>query len=166
MGKPGHRRELTARPRYGPDGRREQGAARRRRLERHTVIVILGAVAAMAVAGVSFGLVPAITAARGSGTSGTFIVGYQNCSPRYGCTWVGTFEEKNGVTVPGVAYEGSLPAGTSQGQRIPARYPGSASQVFALHGSHTWVMDLLIVIGVGLAVAAALWISPMGTRGG
>jgi hypothetical protein len=81
-------------------------AARRRRLERrHTVIVIVGALAAMAVVGVSFGLVPA------------------------------------------------------------ARHPGGSSQVFALHGSHTWLMDLLIVVGAGLAAAAALWISPLGTRG-
>ena len=64
--------------------------ARRRRLERrHTVIVVVGAVMAMAVVGVSFGLAPAIAAAGGQGTSGTFVVGYQNCSPRYGCTWVG-----------------------------------------------------------------------------
>ena len=140
-------------------------AARRRRLERrHTVIVIVGAVAAMAVVAVSFGLVPAIAAAGGQGTSGTFVVGYQNCSPRYGCTWVGTFEARNGADVPDVAYEGSLPAGTCQGQRIPARHPGGSGQVFALHGSHTWVMDLLLVIGVGIAVAAALWISPLGTR--
>lgn len=119
----------------------------------------------MAVVGVSFGLVPAITAARGEGTSGTFIVGYQNCSPRYGCTWIGTFEARNGVSVPDVAYEGSLPAGIGPGQRIPARHPGGSSQVFAVHGSHTWLMDLLIVVGAGLAVAAALWISPLGTRG-
>lgn len=140
-------------------------AARRRRLERrHAVIVVVGALAAMAVVGASFGLVPAIAAAGGQGTSGTFVVGYQNCSARYGCTWVGTFQARNGTEVPDVAYEGVLPAGTGQGQRIAARYPSGSDQVFALHGSHTWVMDLVIVIGVGVAVAAALWISPLGTR--
>jgi hypothetical protein len=139
-------------------------AASRRRLERrHALIVVVGAVVAMAVVGFSFGLIPAIAAAGGQGASGTFVVGHQNCSPRYGCTWVGTFQTNNGVLVPDVAYEGTLPASTGQGQRIAARYPGSSGQVFALHGSHTWVMDLLIVIGVGIAVAAALWISPLGT---
>jgi hypothetical protein len=141
-------------------------AARRRRLERrHNVIVVIGAVAAMAVVGLSFGLVPAIAAAVGQGTSGTFVVSHLTCSPRYGCTWVGTFVAGNGVAFPDVAYEGSLPAGTGQGQRIPARHTGGSNLVFGLHGSHTWIMDLLLVIGVGLAVAAALWISPLGTRG-
>jgi hypothetical protein len=141
-------------------------AARRRRLERrHTVIVVVGAVAAMAVVGASFGLVPAIAAAAGQGTTGTFVVGHLSCSGRYGCTWVGTFQARNGAEIPDVAYEGRLPAGAGQGERIPARHPGGSDQVFALHGSHTWVMDLLLVIGVGVAVAAALWISPLGTRG-
>ena len=144
--------------------RGKEEAARRRRLERrHTVIVVVGAVAAMAVVGASFGLVPAIAAARGQGLSGTFVVGYQTCSARYGCTWIGTFEARNGVAVPDVAYEGSLPAGAGPGQSVPARYPG-ASQVYALHGSRTWVMDLLLAIGAGVAVAVALWISPLGTR--
>jgi hypothetical protein len=143
---------------------RDEATRRRGRERRHAVIVVVGAVAAMAVVAISFGLVPAIAAAGGQGTSGTFIVAYQNCSARYGCTWVGTFQARNGVQVPNVAYEGSLPAGTGQGQRIAARYPGDSSQVFALHGSHTWVMDLVLVLGVGAAVAFALWISPLGTR--
>ena len=144
-------------------GREE--AARRRGLERrHTVIVVVGAVAAMAVVGASFGLVPAIAAARGQGMTGSFVIGYQTCSARYGCTWIGTFEARNGLEIPRVAYEGSLPAGAGPGQSIPARYPGGASQVYALHGSRTWLMDLLLVIGAGFAVAVALWISPLGTR--
>jgi hypothetical protein len=146
--------------------RRQAQAARRRRLElRHTAIAVVGAVVAMAVVAISSGLVPAIAAARGQGMSGTFVVGYENCSVRYGCTWVGTFQASNGLEVPDVAYKGSLPPGTGQGQRIPARYPGGSSQVFALHGSHNWVMDLLLMIFVGAAVAAALWISPLGMRG-
>jgi hypothetical protein len=145
--------------------RRDEAAGRWSLERRHTVIVVVGAVAAMAVVGLSFGLVPAIAAARGQGLSGTFVVGYETCSARYGCTWIGTFEARNGVEVPDVAYEGSLPAGARPGQGIPVRYPGDARQVYALHGSRTWLMDLLLVIGAGVAVAAALWISPLGTGG-
>ena len=159
------RNQRSVTPSSARVNRRQAQAVRRRRLERrHTAIAVVGAVAAMAVVAISSGLVPAIAAARGQGISGTFVVGYQNCSVRYGCTWVGTFQGNNGLEVPDVAYKGSLPAGTGQGQRIPARYPDGSSQVYALHGSHSWVMDLLLVIFVGAAVAAALWISPVGMR--
>jgi hypothetical protein len=144
--------------------RTRDDAERRRRLAfRHAVIVVAGAVVAMAVVAVSFGLVPAIVAATGHGVRGSFIVGELNCVRRYGCTWVGTFRGANGVVVPDVAYEGILPPGTNPGQIIPSRYPGSG-RAYALSGSHTWITALLLTIFAGAAVAAGLWVSPLGRR--
>lgn len=134
---------------------------RRRRLRRLT-IVVTGAIVAMAIAGLSFGLVPAIEAASGEGITGSFVVSHEVCSARGGCQWAGTFQAGDRAPVVGLAYGGSLPAGDGPGSTIPVRYPGSADQVYALHASHTWVYDLLITLAIGMAVGAALWISPLG----
>jgi hypothetical protein len=134
---------------------------RRRRLRR-LAIVLTGAIVAMAITGLSFGLVPAIEAASGRGTTGSFVVGNDVCSSRAGCQWVGTFQPDHGAAVDGLAYGGTLPAGDGPGSTILVRYPRGSDQVFAVHASHTWVFDLLITLAIGLAVAAALWISPLG----
>jgi hypothetical protein len=134
---------------------------RRRRLRRVTIAVV-GAIAAMAITGLSFGLVPAIEAARGEGITGSFVVSQEVCSSRGGCQWVGTFQAGDRAPVAGLAYGGSLPAGDGPGSSILVRYPGSSDQVYAVHASHTWVFDLLITLAIGMAVGAALWISPLG----
>jgi hypothetical protein len=135
---------------------------RRRRLRR-LAIVLTGTIVAMAITGLSFGLVPAIEAASGEGITGSFVVSQEVCSSRAGCQWVGTFQADHGAAVSGLAYGGSLPAGDGPGSTIPVRYPGGSDQVYAVHASHTWVFDLLITLAIGVAVGAALWISPLGT---
>jgi hypothetical protein len=134
---------------------------RRRRLRRVT-IAVAGAIVAMAITGLSFGLVPAIEAARGEGITGSFVVSHEVCSSKGGCQWAGTFQAGDGAPVVGLAYGGSLPAGDGPGSTIPVRYPGGSDQVYAVHASHTWVFDLLITLAIGMAVGAALWISPLG----
>jgi hypothetical protein len=134
---------------------------RRRRIRRVT-IAVAGAIIAMAITALSFGLVPAIEAALGEGATGSFVVSEQVCSSRAGCQWVGTFQAGNAAPVVGLAYGGSLPAGDGPGSTIPVRYPGGTDQVYAVHASHTWVFDLLITLAIGMAVGAALWISPLG----
>jgi hypothetical protein len=144
---------------------RERATAekRRRRRFKRLAIVLIGAIVAMAITGLSFGLVPAIDAALGEGTTGNFVVSQQVCSSKAGCQWVGTFQADHGATVDGLAYGGSLPAGDGPGSTIPVRYPRGSDQVYAVHASHTWVFDLFITLAIGMAVAAALWISPLGT---
>jgi hypothetical protein len=137
-------------------------AGRRKRELRHTALAVIGGVVAMAVVGAAFAFGPAIDAARGQGTRGTFTVGYQTCSSRTGCSWVGTFQSPGGEVVPDVAYGGRLPVGTQPGTSIPAIDPGGSHEVYALHGSHTWVFDLLLMVILGAAVAFTLWISPIG----
>jgi hypothetical protein len=140
----------------------EDAARRRRRRLMRLSIAVTGAIAAMAIATVSFGLIPAIDAARGEGVAGNFVVSQQVCSSKTGCQWVGTFLAPHGVVFGGLAYGGSLPRGDGPGSVIPVRYPGASDEVYALHGSHTWVIDLLVTLAIGAAVAAALWISPLG----
>jgi hypothetical protein len=141
---------------------RASAVRQRRRRRRRLAIVLTGAIVAMAITGLSFGLVPAIEAALGEGTTGSFVVSHEVCSSRAGCQWVGTFQAGQGAPVDGLAYGGSLPAGDGPGSTIHVRYPGSSDQVYALHSSHTWVFDLLITLAIGVVVAAALWISPLG----
>jgi hypothetical protein len=144
---------------------RDREAARQRRHLRlsHDGIVLAGALAALAIVGLAFAIGPAISAARGDGTPGWFTNAYQQCMRRLGCNWVGTFVSKNGhQVVPGVAYDGSLPAGTQPGERIPAIYPGLHA-VFPPHGSYYWIPAILLMLLVGGAVALLLWISPLGS---
>jgi hypothetical protein len=144
---------------------RDRAAARQRRHLRfsHDGIVVAGSLAAMAIVGVAFAIGPAISAARGHGTPGWFTDAYQQCMRRLGCSWVGTFVSKSGhQVVPGVAYDGSLPAGTPPGERIPAIYPGLHA-VFPLHGSYYWIPAIVFMVLVGGAVALLLWISPLGS---
>lgn len=144
---------------------RDRAAARQRRHLRlsHDVIVLGGALAAMAIVAVAFAVGPAISAARGHGTPGWFTGANQQCLRRLGCSWVGTFLSKSGhQVVPGVSYDGSLPPDTAPTARIPAIYPGLHA-VFPPHGSYYWVPAILLALLVGGAVAFLLWISPLGS---
>jgi len=134
----------------------------RRRLLKRMSMAVAGAIVAMAITGLSFGLVPAIEAASGEGITGSFVVSHEVCSSRGGCQWAGTFQAGDAAPIVGLAYGGSLPAGDGPGSTIPVRYPGGSDQVYAVHASHTWVFDLLITLAIGMAVGAALWISPLG----
>jgi hypothetical protein len=133
---------------------------------KHITIVLAGAMAAMAVAAASVGLVSAIEAARGQGTIGTFVLEFQSCSVRTGCTYVGIFRSPDGATVPDVAYDATLPAGASPGDSFPAIEPGGSHRVYPSHGSLRWVSDLLLVVFLGGVVGFMLWISPLGLRAG
>jgi len=143
---------------------RERATAvrQRRRRVRRVTIALAGAIIAMAITALSFGLVPAIEAASGEGITGSFVVSHEVCSSRGGCQWAGTFQAGDAAPIVGLAYGGTLPAGDGPGSTIPVRYPGSSDQVYALHASHTWVFDLLITLAIGIAVGAAFWISPLG----
>lgn len=143
---------------------RDRAAVRQRRHLQlsHDGIVLAGALAAMAIVAVAFALGPAISAARGHGIPGWFTDANEQCMRRLGCSWVGTFVSKSGnQVVPGVDYNGSLPAGTQPSQRIPAIYPGLHA-VFPLHGSYYWIPAILLMLLVGGAVGLFLWISPLG----
>lgn len=140
----------------------EQRSLHRRQASRHLAIALIGCVAAMAVVGAAFGIVPAIEAASGDGAVGTFVVSGQVCVRRASCTWVGTFEAVHQF-VPDVAYEGVLPFTAGQGTRIAARYPGD-HKAYAAHGSHTWAWDVLYMVVIGGAVGFLLWLSPLGMR--
>lgn len=143
----------------------EYAARRRRRRFWRLGIVVSGAVAAMVIAAISFGLIPAIDAARGQGVTGSFVVSHQVCSSKTGCQWVGTFRASDGAVIGELAYGGTLPQGDGPGSIIPVRYPGGTDQVYALRGSHTWVFDLLVTLAISAAAGAALWISPIGAGG-
>jgi hypothetical protein len=146
--------------------RTRDATARRRRLEfRHITIALAGAIAAMAVAAASVGLVSATEAARGQGTIGTFVLEFQSCSVRTGCTYVGIFRSPDGAIVPDVAYDATLPDGASPGDSFPALDPGGSHRVYPPHGSLRWVSDLLFVMFAGGVVGFILWISPLGLRG-
>jgi len=114
----------------------------------------------MVIVSFAFGLWPAIDAAHGGGTTGTFTLGNSVCTPKLGCRWVGTFESAGSQPVQ-VDYQGSLPAGAGPGTSVSAIHPGGSSYVFAPHGSHAWIPDLLLVVVIGAVVALVLWISPI-----
>jgi multisubunit Na+/H+ antiporter MnhB subunit len=141
---------------------RELETSRRRQELAHLAIALVIGLAAMAVTGAALGLGPAIRAARGSGTVGTFVVSGQNCARRSGCVWVGTFEVHADVR-PNVAYEGVLSADTQPGTRIAARYTGY-QQVYAARGSHTWIVDVILMVLIGGVVGFFVYLAPVGLR--
>jgi hypothetical protein len=150
-------------------GTRQQTSRRRRPEFRHFTIAVLSGVAVMAVTGAALGLVPAIEAAGGNGTIGTFVVSSQPCLLRRGgCEYTGTFEAPGGEAVSHVAYMGSLPAGAGGGSRIPARYAGD-QQAYPMRGSRTWAVDLVFMLLIGSVVGFLVWLLPVGLgqrRGG
>jgi hypothetical protein len=143
--------------------RERADARRRRRLElSHDGLALAGALAAMAIIAVAFAVGPAIAAARGEGTAGTFTIGYEQCVRRVGCSWLGTFVSRSGQVRQSVTYDGNLPAGAQPGDRIPALLPGGQDAAFPPHDSHYWVSAVLLMLVVGTAVGFGLWVSPIG----
>ena len=144
---------------------RERAAARqRRRLElSHGGLALAAALIAMAIIAAAFAVGPAITAARGEGEPGTFTIGSEQCQRRDGCTWYGTFISRSGKVTPGVTYDGSLPADSRPGERIPAIFPGGLHAVFPAHDSLYWLPAILLMLVVGAAVGLGVWVSPAGT---
>ncbi len=138
-------------------------AASRRGLEtRHIVITVAGTLAAMAVVRLLVGLVPAIHAASGQGTLGTFVVQPQLCVR---CTNTsGDFRYPDGNVVQDVVYAGALPSGTHPGMSIAAIRPGNSNFAHPPHGSIRWVSDLLITVVIGCAVGLLLLASTIGLR--
>jgi hypothetical protein len=141
---------------------RELASRRRHREFRHVVIVVLSGIAAAAVVGAALGFGPAVEAASGNGTVGTFVVSGYQCPRRGACKWVGTFEARSDV-VGNAAYEGNLAMDTQPGTHIPARYPGFG-QAYSLHGSRTWASDLILMIFIGAVAGFLVWLSPLGLR--
>jgi hypothetical protein len=138
-------------------------AALRHRLEfRHIVIALAGALAAMAVVALLVGLANAIEAARGDGTTGTFVVRSEVCIRRAGCTWKGTFRAGDGNSVPALANTDVVPPNATPGMSISVIEPTGSQYVYLRHGSLRWISDLLIVVVIGGAVGFLLWISPIG----
>jgi hypothetical protein len=116
----------------------------------------------MAVAGGALGLIPAIEAASGQGTVGTFIVGSQPCFTRGGCPWLGTFRSPGGAIVEHVTYDGTLPAYAAGGSGVPAVEPGGSHIVYPPRSSTAWLSDLSIMVLAGAVVGLLLWLSPLG----
>ncbi len=142
----------------------EETSRRRRGHLKRLAIVLTGTVVAMVIVALSFGLFGAIEAAMGGGVTGTFTVQNQVCVRRAGCEWIGTFQPQTGGTTSQLAYGGSMPVSDGQGSVIRVRHP-AGQYVYALHGTHTWVLDLLITLVVGGAVGFLIWVSPLGTGG-
>lgn len=145
---------------------REEAESRGSGRRRHGVIVVSGALVVMAVVAATSGLIPAIATASGHGTNGFFVLGHQRCSLVTGrssmCTWVGSFQGRNGETIRDVTYAGKMPAFVAPEQRIAARY--YSGQAYPRQGSHAWLTGIVLVIFVGAVVAAFLWLTPLGTR--
>lgn len=143
----------------------EETARRHHRRLKRLVIVLGGAIVTIAIVALSFGLIPAIDAALAKGATGTYTLNDRVCTNGRGstsCQWLGTFQPRGGSATTGLAYGGNLPYGDGPGSVIQVRYPGG-SYVYALHGSHTWVQDLLIALLVGTVVGFLLWLSPLGS---
>jgi hypothetical protein len=141
-------------------------AALRRGLEfKHIAIALAGTLAAMAVVALLVGLASAIEAARGDGTTGTFVVRSEVCIRRAGCTWRGIFRPRDGDSVPALANTDVVPLDARPGASIPVIEPPGSNYVYPRHGSFRWLSDLLIVVVVGGAVGFLLWISPLGLGG-
>jgi hypothetical protein len=143
---------------------REESSRRVRRHLKRLVIVLTGAIGVMVIVALAFGLVGSIDAALGGGATGSFTVQNEVCGRRTGCEWLGTFQPRTGGSITGLAYGGTMPYRDGPGSVIAARHP-AGQYVYALHGTHTWIFDLLITLLIGAAVGFLIWVSPLGTGG-
>jgi hypothetical protein len=142
---------------------RDEAASRRGLETKHIIITVAGTLAAMAVVGAMVGLVPAIHAASGQGTRGTFIVQPLLCLHK--CTrTAGSFRYADGEIVPDLVYAGALPLDAHPGMTLPAIRPGGSEFVYPPHGSLSWISDLAIMVVVGCAVGFLLLASTLGLR--
>jgi hypothetical protein len=91
---------------------------------------------------VAINLPPAISAALGHGTRGSFTAEQYNQVQGSG-TWTGTFTPANqGPAIQGVIYNGL--SGVHPGSVVSALYVGGAA--YAAHGSTEWVTEMLILL--------------------
>jgi hypothetical protein len=97
-------------------------------------------------------LAPALRAANGEGTHGTWVA--QRCvAARGSCTWSGEFLRADGTVVLAHArYTGDL-TGVHPGWRTPALDSGASDEVYPAHGSTRWEHD---VIGLAASFAAVV----------
>ncbi len=141
---------------------REESARLWRQRLKHLAIVAACAIAVMAIVGAVSGLPSAVDAAMGKGVTGSFTLSRSVCVHKGPCEWLGTFQPRDGSAASNLAYGGTLPAADGPGSVVAARYPGG-SYVYAVRGTHTWVLDLLLMLLVGAIVGFFVWLSPLGT---
>jgi hypothetical protein len=101
-------------------------------------IVLLFIIVAMAI-----NLPPAISAALGHGTRGSFTAVQYQRSGRGGGVWSGTFKPaNNGPEVTDVSFNGL--SGVQPGSVVPALYDGG--EAFTAHGSTEWLVESLVLL--------------------
>jgi hypothetical protein len=120
-------------------------------------LAALGAVAVLAITPLALG--PAIGAAHGQGTPGVFTAQSEQCSRR--CTWYGTFRSEPGTVLQNADYGDSAPAGTHAGSAFPALWPGGSNDVFAAHGSTSWIGLVFLDVFAVVVLAAIVWNGPI-----
>lgn len=126
--------------------------------------LFLGMFALAAVACLSLGftdLGPAIDAAHGTGTVGTFHVTSRLCKNSHNCTLRGNFASDNGlIKRMDVRWLDGATAKVNVGDDLRALDAGDRAGVFRPTGSHEWILILsLILFGGLLAVGLLCWVS-------
>jgi hypothetical protein len=92
---------------------------------------------------VAINLPPAISAALGHGTRGSFTAVQYTRSGRGSGVWSGTFTPaNNGPAVTDVSFNGL--SGVQPGSVVPALYDGG--EAYTAHGSTEWLVDVVILL--------------------
>jgi hypothetical protein len=95
---------------------------------------------------------PALRAAHGDGTRGTWIAEQCTGGKSGECAWYGEFVLPNGtVALPYVKYAGTVTPGYT-GQTLPALDSGATDEVYPVGGTDRWILDVLGVVAGGLAL--------------
>jgi hypothetical protein len=133
--------QLLDQPNPAPSTRRTAGSTRSWSGVGYWVIG--PAIALFIVVITAINLPPAINAALGHGTRGSFTAEQYQTSAKGGGTWSGTFKPaNNGPAVTDVTFNGL--SGVQQGSVVPALYDGG--QAFTAHGSTEWLVESLILL--------------------
>jgi hypothetical protein len=94
---------------------------------------------------------PALRAARGAGTRGTWVAEQCDGSPGE-CTWYGEFVLPDGtIAQRHVEYTGTVTPGYA-GQTLPALDSGADGEVYPVSGTDRWINDVIGVTAGGLAL--------------
>ncbi|NYG05562.1 hypothetical protein BJ986_000049 [Phycicoccus badiiscoriae] len=108
--------------------------------------------------GVGGDLGPAWDAAHGRGQRGTLTVQRSACG-RTTCTYTGSFTSFDGTVRLPEADVAEFLVTLDRGQRVAVvRPPSGGTRLYLARGSRAWVVDTVLLVVCGLAVATMAWL--------
>lgn len=136
-----------------PDDPLQAGLWRDLRTRLRVVSVAFLLLGPLGILGSATLLIPAVMAAAGGGSTGTFTLTQpdgcdRNPPPRQRCDWFGDFVSDSGRDQrPNMELAGGLPPGAKVGDTVRARDTGSFTQIYPVDDTSGWRLPAIVLTG-------------------